>query len=386
MKRIVITLGIIILGVFAITLFSTCKIDADLGDTNPPLTTYSVTYNVNSATGGTAPAAQTKTEGVDLTLATNSGNLVRTDYTFAGWNTAADGSGTDYYSGVTYTTNAALALFAKWGAYYNSVNIGTLIYVPKGSFQRDSISTNISVITTPYRMSEHEITRDQFSVIMGADPSDGTYSSGTGDPVQMVNWYHAISFCNKLSIAEGLTQVYSVTGVNFSSLAFDSIPTDSSDTWNAATANWSANGYRLPTEMEWMWAAMGAIDDYTKLFAGSNGSNAIGDYSVFGYYGSETGGTTTGRSNPVGSKFPNELGFYDMSGNVLEWNWDWYASYPAGTIYSNTSEGRGAASGARHVGRGGGWSGFASDCTVACRCRYDPDDRGGNIGFRVVLP
>jgi uncharacterized repeat protein (TIGR02543 family) len=76
--------------------------------------TYTVTYNANSATSGTAPASQTKTHDVSLTLAANSGNLARTGFTFAGWNTSADGSGTDYTSGASYTGNADLALFAKW--------------------------------------------------------------------------------------------------------------------------------------------------------------------------------------------------------------------------------------------------------------------------------
>jgi len=78
------------------------------------LDTYPVTYNGNSNTGGTAPNNQTKTYGVNLSLASNSGNLVRTGYTFNGWNTQADGLGTDYAAGSNYTTNAALTLYAKW--------------------------------------------------------------------------------------------------------------------------------------------------------------------------------------------------------------------------------------------------------------------------------
>ena len=79
-----------------------------------PLTTYTVTYNGNSNSGGTVPSNQTKTDGVNLTLASNSGTLVRTGYTFAGWNTAANGSGTDYAVGATYTANASATLYAKW--------------------------------------------------------------------------------------------------------------------------------------------------------------------------------------------------------------------------------------------------------------------------------
>ena len=154
-------------------------------------------------------------------------------------------------------------------------------------------------------MSQYDITRAQFLTVMGVDPSDAGYSTGMTDPVQMVNWYHAIAFCNKLSIAEGLTPVYTVTGVNFATLTFGDIPSALSynAVWDAAVATWTNNGYRLPTQMEWMWAAMGAtsgsgyvgptyLTGYGKLFAGSDsiladgsgGTHVIGDYAVFGYY------------------------------------------------------------------------------------------------------
>jgi len=79
---------------------------------------------------------------------------------------------------------------------YTSVNIGTLIYVPAGSFQRDGDDVdNISIISQPFRMSEHEITRSQFSAIMGTDPSNTGSSTGTDDPVQQVSWYDSNSLC-----------------------------------------------------------------------------------------------------------------------------------------------------------------------------------------------
>ncbi len=270
----------------------------------------------------------------------------------------------------------------------------TMINVPAGRFQRDAMAANISVITQTYRMSAHEITRSQFAALLMTDPSQTTYSSGKSDPVQMTNWYHAIAFCNKLSVAEALTPVYTVTGVNFSTLTYAAIPTGSDATWDAATATWANNGYRLPTEMEWMWAAMGAPADgqgggintsgYAKAFAGSTGSNVIGDYAVFGYYGSEAGKTTTERTNPVGSKTAgaNELGLYDMSGNVWEWTWDWYAAYPTGT----QTDYRGAASGSYHVGRGGSWYGSANGCTVAFRLFNIPIHVDNRSGFRIVRP
>ena len=161
---------------------------------------------------------------------------------------------------IWWTVLVVILLFAFYGcknpsavtaapSVLTSQHIGLLKLVPAGSFHRDATQTNISEITAPFYMSAHEITREQFDTIMGNDPSDDTHSSGTSDPVQQVNWYHAIAFCNKLSIAEGLEQVYSVSGVDFSNLPFSSIPTGSNGTWDLATADWTANGYRLPTEM-----------------------------------------------------------------------------------------------------------------------------------------
>jgi len=118
-------------------------------------------------------------------------------------------------------------------------------------------------------MSEKEITREQFEAIMGTDPTDITHSSGITDPVQKPRWYQAIAFCNKLSIAEGLTPVYEVGVVDFNHLIYGDIPIGSDSAWNAVTATLTNNGYRLPTEMEWMWAAMGATSDRSNGYTGT---------------------------------------------------------------------------------------------------------------------
>ena len=272
---------------------------------------------------------------------------------------------------------------------YTSPKIGTLLYVPAGSFQRDATATNISIISRPFRMSEHEITRSQFSAIMGTDPSDTDSSTGTDDPVQQVSWYDAIAFANKLSIEEGLTPVYSVNGItDWQALSYGSIPTERDDDWDGVTADWDADGYRLPTEMEWMWAAMGADQDaqpgamqdgvnvsgYDKDFAGDDGSNSIDDYAWYNVNSSST-------THPVGTKLPNELGLYDMSGNVVEWNWDWYETpYPDG----EETDYRGAASGSYRMSRGGGWYLIASFCEVADRGFHDPQARNNYNGLRLV--
>jgi sulfatase modifying factor 1 len=286
---------------------------------------------------------------------------------------------------------------------YTSANIGILKYVPAGSFQRDGDAGNISTITTAFRMSQYEITRSQFLAVMGTDPSNVTYSTGVTDPVQMTNWYHAIAFCNKLSIAEGFTRVYDVAGFttdqNWIDLAFGSIPTSDNATWNLATATWTNTGYRLPTEMEWEWAAMGATSDgrgadivgsvntggYTKGYAGSTELDTailnIGDYAWY----SVNSPTTT---KPVGTTgttgHANELGLYDMSGNVWEWIWDWDAAYPNGALDNNTF--RGAVSGTYRVIRGGSWTSVASRAAVDYRNNSIPISQFYDLGFRVVRP
>jgi formylglycine-generating enzyme required for sulfatase activity len=376
-----------------------------------PATLFSLTMiNIAAIPGVPAPVLG----GTPVTAITATAQYTGT-VTWSG-SPATFAASTVYTASITLTAKAGFTLtgvaensFTVAGATAtNTVNSGlvtavfpvtlfslTMINVPAGSFQRDATATNISTISTAYRMSQYEITRAQFAALLTTDPSNTTYSSGTSDPVQMTNWYHAIAFCNKLSLAEGLTPVYEVAGVDFSILSYASIPTMDNTNWSAATATWTANGYRLPTEMEWMWAAMGAIGTgtnttgYLKAFAGSTGHNAIGNYAVYDYYGTGIGRTTTERSNPVGSKLPNELGLYDMSGNVWEWCWDWYAGDPAGTLVSDAVDGsgRGAASGTYRVDRGGSWGDGASSCTVASRSSYNPGSRRyDGIGFRVVRP
>ncbi|PKL48960.1 MAG: hypothetical protein CVV42_08165, partial [Candidatus Riflebacteria bacterium HGW-Riflebacteria-2] len=291
-------------------------------------------------------------------------------------------AGKDSYSGTVYSSAKQI-----WGD-YSSATIGTLKYVPAGSFQRDSDEANISIITKGFRMSQHEITRTQFSAIMGSDPSVTETSNGVTDPVQFTNWYCAIAFCNKLSIAEGLTPVYEVNSVDFSTLTYAAIPTTTNTDWDAATCNWSANGYRLPTEMEWMWAAMGADQDsqpgavsggvnltgYAKPFAGSNSSNTVGDYAW-------SSDNSSFKTHPVGTKLANELGLYDMSGNVFEWCWDFFENYPSNTVYDY----HGALTGSSgRVCRGG--SGGSNPSYFPSRYSAGMASASNWKGFRVVRP
>ena len=169
---------------------------------------------------------------------------------------------------------------ASTGDYVSSPNIGTLTYVPAGEFQYDSTAADVCTISAAFHMSKYDITGTEFQNVTGiTDPSTFTEA---GHPVETVSWYQALVFCNDLSIKEGLTPVYTISGSTSPSV-WGAIPTSENATWDAATANWSATGYRLPTEMEYMWAAMGATSDaqsgdmvggintggYTKGYAGS---------------------------------------------------------------------------------------------------------------------
>jgi formylglycine-generating enzyme required for sulfatase activity len=268
----------------------------------------------------------------------------------------------------------------------------TMIPVPAGTFQRDATVTNTSTVSA-FSMSETEITRAQWTTVTGLpDPSDPEHATGTDDPVRQTNWYQALVFCNTLSLREGLTPVYTVKGSTDPD-DWGTVPTEDGDTsWDPAIADWSADGYRLPTEMEWMWAAMGATsglgdhtsgvftNGYLKGFAGDPDpaatGGAIDDYA---WYSADSGDVT----HPVGTKLPNELGLYDMSGNMWEWCWDWWDypdPYPSGSL----TDYPGPASGAGRVGRGGAWDGDAPYCSVAFRGDGFPNGQYVNVGFRVV--
>jgi formylglycine-generating enzyme required for sulfatase activity len=175
---------------------------------------------------------------------------------------------------------------------------------------------------------------------------------GDNYPMYYISWHEAVEYCNRRSLREGLTPAYSGSGNNI-------------------TLDRTASGYRLPTEAEWEFAAKGGNKDY--LIFEYSGSNSVD--AVAWYFGNSGGGT-----RPVGTKAPNSLGLYDMSGNVLEWCWDWYGTYP------NTAQTDpvGASSGALRVFRGGSWGLSAMYVRSAFQYYGAPSIRSDNIGFRVV--
>lgn len=248
-----------------------------------------------------------------------------------------------------------------------SETIGPVLLVPGGTFQRDATGTNTSQVSS-FHMARTEVTRAQWVTVTGlpdpTDVSDATRITGTNDPVDGVSWFGAVVFCNRLSVREGLTPVYSLGG-STNPDDWGALPTTDSG-WSSMTADWAANGYRLPTEMEWLWAAMGATSGsgypgsgvfttgYAKPFAGSNGTNQGTDYAW--YFSNCKNANNFTQTRPVATKLANELGIFDLSGSVYEWVWD---NSPGGTKWPDGAlvDFRGAATWSDyHIAYGGSYS------------------------------
>ncbi len=228
------------------------------------------------------------------------------------------------------------------------------VLVPAGTFtmgrttgtgDSDEVPTH-QVSLSSFYIGKYEVTQAEYQAVMGTNPS---YFSGLDKPVEQVSWYDAVEYCNARSIQEGLTPCYNTS------------------TWEC---DYSANGYRLPTEAEWEYAARGGTYNPDYLYAGSDDIN-----SVAWYY--DNSSSTT---HNVGTKAPNGLGIYDMSGNVYEWCNDWYGSYSSNAQTNPV----GPASGYRRVYRGGSWYGFANFCRVAYRNYYYPSNCYNYLGFRLA--
>jgi len=225
------------------------------------------------------------------------------------------------------------------------------------------VEGNGSTIADFY-IGKTEVTQKQWKEVMtsntngiSATPSD--YGIGDYNPVNKVSWYDVLVFCNRLSIKEGLTPVYSISG-NTNPSSWGAVPTSNNETWNGVAVDSNAKGYRLPKEAEWEYAAKGGKKTHNYTYAGSNTIEEVC------WYGDNSSSRNT--SAVVGTKQANELGLYDMSGNVWEWCYDWYPGYE----------------GSYRVGRGGSWYDFADNCEVAIRFVSDPSYRGSDLGFRLT--
>lgn len=217
-----------------------------------------------------------------------------------------------------------------------------------------------------FYLDKFEVTQAQFRDIMGFNQS--YFSGDTLRPAEQISWYDAIEFCNKRSVMEGYTPCYSYSGLGTDTQTWPS-------GWNAGSHNeiicdWTANGYRLPSEAEWEFAAKGGINNVDLEYAGSNNADSIAWYSD----------NSDGKTHPIGLKQPNQLGFYDLCGNVWEWCWDWAGDYTAG----DQNNPHGSTNGNDRILRGGSWYYNSSFLRVNLRGMMSPVTRYLDIGFRCA--
>ena len=187
-------------------------------------------------------------------------------------------------------------------------------------------------LTNNYYMGKYEVTQSLWQVVMGSNPSK---FKGDDLPVERVSWNDCQEFISKLN---------SMTGRKF----------------------------RLPTEAEWEYAARGGKKSRGCQYSGSSNISKVAWYDD---------GNSGRKTHPVGTKQANELGIYDMTGNVLEWCQDRYSSY----LSSSQTNPIGANSGSHRVRRGGSWDYAAVYCRSSYRYSDRPDRRNGDLGFRLVL-
>ncbi len=210
--------------------------------------------------------------------------------------------------------------------------------------------TEHKVTLSDYYISKYEVSQKLYKQVMNKNPSN---FKGDKLPVEKVSWYDAIEFCNAYSKHDKLTPCYTINGTN-------------------VTCNFAANGYRLPTEAEWEYAARGGIKSKGYKYSGSDNIDDVAEYE----------GNNNKTTKPVGGRNANELGIYDMSGNVWEWCWDWYDD----NYYANSPENnpKGADTGSNRVARGGSWFHNATRARVVNRSNSTPTYSDNYLGFRVV--